>query len=443
MTAAWPTELYSAAGVRALDTTAIEQFSIPALTLMQRAGAAAYAVLRERWPDARHICVVCGRGNNAGDGFVLARLAHADGLTVQVLAIDTDPDKPEFTGAAQAARDAMLTAGVHIDRWPAADFKSADVLVDALFGTGLNRAPAGIWHTAIEAMNNAAVPVLALDIPSGLQADNGSVPGIAVAAAVTVSFIGLKTGLFTGCGRDYCGEIVFAGLDVPAGVYTDVPPTARRIDYNQYRQGLGSRQRSAHKGRFGHVLVVGGDFGYNGAVRLAAEAAGRCGAGLVSIATRSSYAHTIAAVRPELMGHAVETPSALEPLLEQASVVAVGPGLGQTAWGESLWQAVMDTTLPLVVDADGLNWLAQNPCRRDNWILTPHPGEAARLLGQDTASIQADRFAAVQALQQRYGGSIVLKGSGTLIASAAGSIALCSDGNPGMATGGMGDVLSG
>ncbi|MCK4608327.1 MAG: NAD(P)H-hydrate dehydratase, partial [Gammaproteobacteria bacterium] len=205
---------------------------------------------------------------------------------------------------------------------------------------------------------------------------------------------------------------------------------------------LPERSSIAHKGCFGHVLVVGGDRGMAGAVRLAGEAAIRTGAGLATVATRGEHIMAVSGMRPELMCYGINSGVDLAPLLARASVVVVGPGLGRSAWSLDLWQTVINDTKPKVVDADGLNWLAENSGYSDNWILTPHPGEAARLLGCDTVTIQQDRFKAVRALQQKYGGVCVLKGAGTLVADA-DKIYICTAGNPGMASGGMGDVLSG
>jgi len=218
--------------------------------------------------------------------------------------------------------------------------------------------------------------------------------------------------------------------------------SATPLTDDMLRAWLPPRPRASHKGDYGHVLVVGGDHGMAGAVRLAGEAAARVGSGLVSVATRLDHAAVIAAARPELMCHGVECARDLCVLLQRASVVAIGPGLGQSAWARELLAALLQTHSPLVVDADALNLLAQEPTRRDHWILTPHPGEAARLLDMTTGQIQADRLYAVQALQQRYGGVCVLKGAGSLVC-ASGSIAICEAGNPGMASGGMGDVLTG
>jgi NAD(P)H-hydrate epimerase len=203
------------------------------------------------------------------------------------------------------------------------------------------------------------------------------------------------------------------------------------------------RPKNAHKGLFGHVLVVGGDYGFAGAARMAAEAAARVGAGLVSVATRPEHALLIPVARPELMARGIESPEALGPLLERAGVIAVGPGLGNSDWSAALFSRILETGAQLVVDADALNLLARDPLKRSDWILTPHPGEAARLLGCTSAEVQNDRFAAAAQLQQRYGGVCVLKGCGTVIATETQAPAVCSDGNPGMASGGLGDVLTG
>lgn len=440
MTANLPHALYRAAAVRELDRIAIEVHDIPGATLMERAGTAAYRLLRETWPNAEVLAVFCGGGNNGGDGFVVARLAQADGLQVHAV-MPGVADK--LKGDARSAFDAMCAAGVEPESFSGTVPAGVDVLVDALFGTGLDREVTGEWRRAIEAMNASGSPVLAIDIPSGLHADSGRVLGTAVRADVTLSFIGLKAGLFSGAGRDCCGRIEFSDLEVPATVYQDVPIAARRIDYRSMRTHLPPRRRSAHKGHYGHVLVIGGDSGFLGAARMAAEAAARTGAGLVSVATRAGHADSLASARPELMVHGIEMPAELGPLLQRATVVAIGPGLGRSDWALQLLSTVLESRLPLVLDADALNLLAAQPCRHDNWILTPHPGEAARLLETDTPTVQADRLASLVQLQSRYGGVIVLKGSGTLIAGGESPPALCSDGNPGMASGGMGDVLTG
>lgn len=444
-----PYALYRAEQVRALDRIAIERFQIPGSVLMERAGAAAFRVLLEVWPEARRLVVVCGIGNNAGDGFVLARLAHDAGRRVRVLQLG-DPER--LQGDALAAQQRLLGAGVVPETCKHGIAESealheAEVLVDALFGTGLNAPLEGIWREAAAAINAAPAPVLALDIPSGLHADTGRVLGTAVRAVCTISFIGLKAGLFTGQGPDYVGRVLFDALNVPEEVYVDQTPSAVRLDMDWAQSLLAPRRRTAHKGDFGHVLVIGGERGMTGAVRLAGEAAARGGAGLVSIATRPEHAALVSMARPELMAHGAYNAADLGPLLERADVVAIGPGLGRSDWARGLLACVLQTELPLVLDADALNLLAAGGVAtttpRADWVLTPHPGEAARLLGQSSAELEADRFATLAALQARYGGVVVLKGAGTLVGDDSGVPGVGMTGNPGMASGGMGDVLTG
>ncbi len=434
-----PAQLYRAEHVRELDRVAIEDLGIGGWTLMSRAGEAAYRALRARWSEARRITIVCGVGNNAGDGYVVARLACRDGLATTVVQIgDAGRLKGDALTAVREAEQADVTAQSYAG---VADF-DADVVVDAVFGTGLDREVAGEWRQAIEAINASACPVLSIDIPSGLSADTGAVLGVAVRAGITVSFIGLKQGLFTAQGPEHCGEVLFHDLEVPEQVYGAVSAPGGFVDFEGLKHWLAPRARTANKGHYGHVLVIGGDEGYAGAARLSGEAAARCGAGLVSVALRAGNLG-ICAARPELMCRGVEEPDDLEPLFERASVVAVGPGLGQLAWGRDMFGAALASGRPLVVDADGLNLLAALALCREDWILTPHPGEAARLLNSSPREIQADRFAAVTRLQERYGGVVVLKGPGTLVLGSESKVGLCRLGNPGMAAGGMGDILTG
>jgi NAD(P)H-hydrate epimerase len=435
-----PHALYRADQVRALDRAAIDDYGIPGVELMGRAGAAAYRLLRDRWPEARRLVVLCGGGNNGGDGYEVARLARADGLAVEVLAL---ADPAGLVGDAGAMAEAYLNAGGEVrpfDRIP----PRADLIVDALLGTGLDREVRGDWARAIESADAHLAPKFAIDIPSGLHADTGRVLGVAIRADATISFIGLKQGLFTGEGPSCCGEIRFSALSVPAVVWSREVLSARRIDWSKQSELLAPRRHSAHKGDFGTVLVVGGAPGMAGAARLAGEAALRTGAGLVAVATHPQHAAILGIGRPELMCHGVADQAALKPRLGRANVVALGPGLGQGDWGRALYRQVMASDLPLVVDADALNLLAAEPSQSTRWVLTPHPGEAGRLLGSTTSAVQADRFAAVRALQGRYGGVVVLKGAGTLVYGPSHRPpAVCSGGNPGMAGGGTGDALTG
>ena len=434
---ALPAELYTANQVRELDRIAIEERGIPSITLMERAGAGALEVLTRRYPGATNLVVICGGGNNAGDGYVLARLAQQAGLDVRVIAL-VEPG--QLKGDAAASAQKYLHTGAVQD---ALSVDGADLIVDALLGSGLNRQVGGVFADAIGLINGSAVPVLALDIPSGLNADTGVCMGTAVRADTTVTFIGLKRGLFTGEGPDFCGEISFSDLATPADIHASVNAGVRLIEQKTVLQNLPARPRHAHKGRYGHVLVIGADYGYLGAAILAGSAAARTGAGLVTVATRVEHARNIPLFRPELMTAAVTSTRDLDTVLNRVSVVAIGPGLGQSDWAMSLFAKVLQTRLPLVVDADALNLLALEHQRRENWVLTPHPGEAARLLGMATEDIQADRFAAVTSLRDKYDGVVVLKGAGSLVAVATGPLYLNRTGNPGMAGAGMGDVLTG
>jgi len=430
--------LYTAAQVRELDRLAIEEHGIPGYELMNRAGHAAFDRLRARWPEARALTIVCGGGNNGGDGYVIARLAKDAGLAVQLIALKA-PD--ELAGdAARAARD-WLDSGGRIE--PPDERLRGDVIVDALLGTGLDRPVEGDWLRMIERINDAAVPVLAIDIPSGLSADTGCIMGGCIRATVTVSFIGNKRGLWTAQAANVCGERCLEGLDTPDEIHQAVQSDAHLITGDWVAACLPPRRPDTHKGDLGHLLVLGGNRGMLGAAVLAGQAGLRTGSGLVSLATRKAHAALAVLAQPELMSHGVEHLSTLDSLLDRADVLALGPGLGQSRWSDAIWQRALQAGKPLVVDADALNLLASRTERSENWVLTPHPGEAARLLAMTVDEVQADRFAAVRRLASQYQAVVVLKGQGSLVSSADGQVALCPLGNPAMATAGMGDVLTG
>jgi len=433
-----PASLYTAACVRQMEHYAIETLGVPGQVLMERAGQSCFDHLRAAWPQARTLSVLTGAGNNGGDGFVIARLAHQAGWDVRVY-----PASPPETLKAEAAvaLQAYRAAGGSLVDFIPEDFEGAEILVDALLGTGITRPVEGFYADLIRATRRFRGKIVSVDIPSGLEADTGAVLNGAVKADMTVTFIGLKRGLFTGQGLEHCGRVVFSDLDLPPSAQQGVSRSARLLP--PLTRGLPRRLRHAHKGDFGHVLVVGGAEGYSGAARLAAEAAARVGAGLVSVATHPANAPLLNLGCPELMCHGIRHTDALTPLLRSATVVVLGPGLRLSDWAYSLWEQVLKTDLPVVLDADGLNFLSGHSAHRNHWILTPHPGEAARLLGMTSAEIQRNRYAAIQELQTTYGGVVVLKGSGSLILGEGGIPSVCTAGNPGMANGGMGDVLSG
>jgi NAD(P)H-hydrate epimerase len=440
-----PTAIYSASQVRALDAFEIEKRGVPGFTLMTRAAQGALKLLQGRWPQAKRVAVVCGAGNNGGDGYVFARLALAAGLDSLVLAA-TPPEK--LTGDARRAQEEWLGAGGHAHPFAADALTGSDVIVDALLGIGLRGPPRAESLAVIRAINAARRPVLALDVPSGVDADTGAVHEDAVRAEVTLSFVGFKAGLFLGAGPEYTGEVLLDDLGVVAPALPQFAPLLRRIDETEIARHLPRRRREAHKGTSGRVLIVGGGSGMPGALRLAGTAALRVGAGLVTVAGAVENANPVTAASPELIYLPASNATDLAGPIRVAGVLAVGPGLGQDDWARRLWlQVLAAPEVPAVVDADALNLLASNPVKLPSgWIITPHPGEAARLLGVPVAEVQRDRLGAVRELVTRYGAVAVLKGAGTLVGSAhegGVDVFICERGNPGMATAGMGDVLTG
>lgn len=441
-----PVPLYTAEQTRLLDKTAINEAGIPGFTLMKRAAKSAFSVLMQRWPHARSITVLCGAGNNGGDGFVMATLAVQRGWTVQARYVGDAMFAQQLRGEAFEAWQWACAEGVEFLPFDADEPLRGEVVVDAMLGTGLNGTVKPSFIAAIKRVNKSNKPVLAVDIPSGLSADTGSVLGEAVRASVTVTFIGLKLGLLMHEAVDYVGELVFESLRLPDSVYESVNVSAFRLSDEDIEACLPRRKRSAHKGDFGHLLVIGGDHGMGGAAIMAAEAAVNAGAGKVTLATRPEHV-TAALMRcPEVMVQGINSGQELVPLLDKVDAVVFGPGLGLGAWAEQMLQALWNSSLPCVVDADGLTLLKRTgklyEVDRANWVITPHPGEASRLLSMPTAQVQQDRLSSAQRLHEQTGATVVLKGAGTLVTD--GDVMhLCAAGNPGMASGGMGDVLSG
>ena len=435
--------LYRSDAVRELDRLTIAA-GTSAVELMRRAGWAAFSWLQRRYPEARRIHVLCGPGNNGGDGYVLARLAREGGLQVGLSALDA----PRSDEARAVAEEWRAAGGQVADQLPA-NLQSADLLVDALFGIGIQsalRQPAADWVTAV---NASGCPVLALDLPSGLDADRGVAPGVAIQADSTISFVGRKQGLYTGRGRALSAERQFADLGAVEGSVHGLHPSAWALNGQALIAALPRRADDAHKGASGHVLALGGNLGMGGAIRLCAEAALRCGAGLLSVATRPEHVTALLSARPECMVHGVpehEVPPAS--LLSRAKVLAIGPGLGRDAWGLAMLEAGLAADKPSVLDADALWHLAQGARPPKRAVITPHPGEAARLLGSSVDEVQNDRFAAVAELAKRFACAVVLKGNGTLVADGSAGQGetpcyLIDAGNPGLAVGGSGDVLTG
>lgn len=434
---ALPESVWPAEALTQLEQEGADCLGITLFELMQRAGDAAFKLLCQQWPAAQHWLILCGHGNNGGDGYVVARLAKSAGLAVTLVAVDGSKSPPE---EAQQAREAWLAAGGVIHdaaiAWP----ESTDLIIDALLGTGLNRAPGKAYAALIDRANHHVAPVLSLDIPSGLVAANGTTPGVVIRAEHTLTFIALKPGLLTGKARDVVGQLHYHSLGLQPWLTTRSAPMAR-YDASNLANWLPPRRPTSHKGDHGRLLVIGGDHGTAGAIRMTAEAALRSGSGLVRVLTHKDNVGPLLTARPELMVQEMSTAS-LDAGLEWADVIVIGPGLGQGEWGKKALQKVENSQKPMLWDADALNLLAISPDKRQNRIITPHPGEAARLLNVRTDEVESDRLLAARRLVKRYGGVVVLKGAGTLIAGG-DRLAMADVGNAGMASGGMGDVLSG
>ncbi|WP_312630065.1 bifunctional ADP-dependent NAD(P)H-hydrate dehydratase/NAD(P)H-hydrate epimerase [Scandinavium sp.] len=433
-----PHTIWSADALRRAEIEAADALGLTLYELMLRAGEAAFQLACGRYPASAHWLILCGHGNNGGDGYVVARLAQAAGLAVTLLAVESDKPLPD---EAAEAREAWLNAGGVIHAADAGWPDGVDLIIDALLGTGSNSAPREPVATLIAQANDHSAPVVALDIPSGLLANTGATPGAAIRAAHTMTFIALKPGLLTGKARDVTGTLHHHALGLEAWLATQ-STDLQRIDVGQLVRWLPLRRPTSHKGDHGKLVIIGGDHGTSGAIRMAGEAALRAGAGLVRVLTRAENIAPIVTARPELMVHEL-TPKTLDESLEWADVIVIGPGLGQQAWGKQALRKVENVRKPMLWDADALNILAINPDKRHNRILTPHPGEAARLLNCSVAEIESDRLLSAQRLVKRYGGVAVLKGAGTVIAGETRGIAIADVGNAGMASGGMGDVLSG
>lgn len=438
-----PNNLYSCEQTRELDRVAIAEHGISGIVLMKRAARASYEYAASRWPNNKAWIVLCGAGNNAGDGYIFAALAAQKKQQVVVYWV-SDPES--LKGDAYIAAQFAQQEGVEIKTFPSQGLDSQDcVIIDALLGTGLSGSVRKQYQKVIDWANNSQQPILSLDIPSGLCGDTGSVLGGTIKASATMTFIGCKLGLLTGRGPAMTGELVFDNLGVPSLAYEKIATLAKRIDLDQCKKALKPREADAHKGDFGHLMVIGGELGFGGAAIMAAEAALYSGAGVISLATRSEHVSPALMRCPELMAIGVCSGQELEPFLEKPSVLVVGPGLGLTPWSEQMLQQAFSAGLPMILDADALTIMGKGrlalPKKKD-WVLTPHPGEAARMLGSTTEHVQKDRVAAIKALQDKYGGVVLLKGAGTLIYDGV-TLILANVGNPGLATGGSGDVLSG
>ena len=418
---------------------------------MKRAGMAAFNLIQEIWPQTELLHIVCGSGNNGGDGYIVAGIAQQKGLKTMVWQMS-----PTHSDTAQQAFKFAQDNHANIQPFNADAYQQSihqsdtpnTVIVDALLGIGFHGSLKEDYATAIDIINSTTYPIVSLDIASGIDSDTGHVASNAINAHHTISFIAHKIGTHTGAGVNHSGTVSLASLGIPEDIKASNKNNCiTRLDLQSLLHLLPTRQKNSHKGNYGHALVVGGNEGMGGAGLMAAQMAARSGAGLVALATHPAHSSSMIAFQPEIMMTGVASGQVLRPLLSKPNVLIVGPGLGQSAWSEQLFYQCIHADKSLVLDADALNLLSarqiQWPDNRD-WVITPHPGEAARLLNISVTEVEADRPAAAKALQSLLGPvTVVLKGAGTLIVDRQGQLSLCRYGNPGMASGGMGDVLSG
>lgn len=429
--------VFTAATIKALEEKTLAQ-AIDQDVLVKQAGITLAQQLQILWPQAQRVAIFCGSGNNGADGYSLALVLNRLGLDVTLVALGQER---KGTESMHRMRAACVAKGLCFNSAESA-LEQADVVVDAMLGNGARASSLPEEYvSAIQRINAASLPVLAVDLPTGVHGDSGVVHEPAIKASYTVAFIGYRLGHCTGIAEFYCGQVILADLGVNIA---QAPRQALRVMAQQDRF-LPERSVHSHKGSQGHLLVVGGDNGMGGAALLAASAALHAGVGKITVLTRAEHISGFLARQPELMVVAVNQGDDISSWLSQADAIVLGPGLGRKAWGQCLFEHTLATDKPLLCDADGIYWYRQQDCspRRASTVFTPHPGEAASLLGVNNSWVQQHRLSAVEKLVNKLAATVVLKGNGTLISRAQAEPLVLSCGNPGMAVAGMGDVLSG
>jgi NAD(P)H-hydrate epimerase len=428
--------LYSRNAVYRLDRQAMTLDAQPSEQLMARAAGAAWNALTGRWPEARDLLVLAGPGNNGGDAFALAAMALGSRFGVRLLTLG---DADRQSAAAAGFRQSFEQAGGVVEPWDGQALPAAEVIVDGLLGIGLDQPLRAQWLALIDAVNDHPAPVLSIDIPSGLDAETGRPLPRAIRAATTVTYIARKTGQYLADGPDYCGRLLFDGLGLSRAAQATEPPALQRVEAADLAWPP-PRRHNTHKYEQGSLLVIGGDRAMTGAAILAGRAALRAGAGVVRLCVHPDGIGSQLAAAPELMCCSWDE---LEQHLPRASHLIVGPGLGRGEAATALLQRLQTVDKPMLIDADALQPAFIDRLQGSQYVLTPHAGEAARLLRQETGEIQQDRLAALRQLSGRPGTTVLLKGQDSLIGRVDEIPRLCAEGHPGMATAGMGDVLSG
>lgn len=438
-----PTKLFTTAQVRYIEGQYALEHNGHCYDLMERAGEAVVNEVIKLCGSPEEVWIFCGRGNNGGDGYVAGALLLERGLMVRLFAVG---DPHEHTEAA-TAKEYFFSRGGRIESvLPSKEESHPNIVIDALLGTGISSAPHAPVSEWISFINRLDATVVAVDIPSGINADTGAVPGVCVNATCTVCMLGLKPGLFTGDSVDYVGQVVFASLGIETERYGANQILERSISRTSYQEivpQLPIRPRSSNKGDNGKVLIIAGSRGMGGAALLAGIGALRCGAGLVKIATDPCNVPAINSVHPELMTLDFADDNAVNAALSWCDVVAIGPGLSQNERAAHLLDLVRSSECDCIYDADALNLLAKSGGDyQENRIITPHPGEAARLCGQSIEEVNDHRLECATYLQETYGGVVLLKGAGTVVCDKR-RLTVITNGSPALASGGMGDLLTG
>ncbi|MBL4659995.1 MAG: NAD(P)H-hydrate dehydratase [Alcanivoracaceae bacterium] len=423
--------IYLSKHIKAVDSLAAEFLQISTFKLMQKAGQSIFSYVQNH----KKILVITGAGNNAGDGFIIACLAMQKGINISVWSLIKIESLP--TDAQMAAQQYLLAGGKIIDKQPEEKY---DCIVDAIFGTGLCRDILGIFADAVNWINAQTASVVAVDIPSGLDADTGIIRACAVHADVTVAVICYKPGLVTNNGKDLCGNLYLESLEIPEKILQRVPAKIQLLDASVLKHKLLQHHHNSHKGSFGQAIIAGGHDGMLGALILAGRSALQSGCGMVEVVSNCQQSVLISIQHPELI-----TANNIKAtrLIKSANVIAIGPGLGLNQQSKEVLDYCIAQNKPMVIDADALTLIAQKYKFRNNVVLTPHPKEAATLLNTDVATIQSNRVAAAKKISNNYQATVILKGSGTIVGDASGNVFICPFGYSGMATAGMGDVLTG
>lgn len=438
--------IYSVKQTRQIEEYLITKCQIPEFELMFQAGKAVFNILQSELSDIEKqypIFILCGSGNNGGDGYIAAALANAAGFQVTCLEIG---DFSKQTNTAKKAKKFAEEKQTYIKEYNDDNFPEKSIIIDAILGIGIKGVVREEQAKIITKINHSQAFIIAIDNPSGLDCDSGEILGIAVKAHLTITFLARKQGLYLNYGNSHSGKIIFSNLNAKYDDFLhNLSPQYHILEENDLSKIIPPRELNSHKGNFGNIVIIGGDYNMGGAVIMAAEAACRSGAGKVTILTQKEHISAIISRLPNVMTASFESKEYLEQIKQNKTLIAIGPGLGQSDWSKTLFDFFMASDVPKIIDADALNLLSKSTKKYNlqNAIITPHPKEAARLLEISVEEVQNNRQKTVQDLFNKYGAIIILKGSNSLIYNGDGNFYVCPYGNPAMAVAGMGDILTG